>query len=87
MDKENMRLTVSLTLLLVPIIFGMFVPFALAQPAADSIGVEHASGPAEQCFVYNQTRQSTYEQFGRHRRQPLSELNRTGPGSNAPGAG
>jgi hypothetical protein len=44
MEKENTRLTVCLTLLLVPVIFGMFVPFALAQPTADSFGVEHASG-------------------------------------------
>ncbi|MFV9677598.1 MAG: cohesin domain-containing protein [Methanosarcinales archaeon] len=43
MEKENTRLTVCLTLL-VAAIFGMFVPFALAQPTADSIGVEHASG-------------------------------------------
>jgi len=44
MGKENTRLTVCLTLLLVLAILGLFVPFALAQPAADSIGVEHASG-------------------------------------------
>ncbi len=44
MEKENTQLTISLTLLLVSVIFGMFVPFALAQPTADSIGVEHASG-------------------------------------------
>ncbi|KAF5412106.1 MAG: hypothetical protein C5S38_08710 [Candidatus Methanophagaceae archaeon] len=43
MGKENTRLTVGLALLLAAI-FGMFVPFALAQPAADSIGVEPASG-------------------------------------------
>ena len=43
MEKENTRLTVCLTLL-VAAIFGMFVPFALAHPTADSIGVEHASG-------------------------------------------
>lgn len=44
MGKENTRLTFCLTLLLVSAIFGMFVPFALAQPAADSFGVEPASG-------------------------------------------
>jgi hypothetical protein len=44
MEKENTRLTVCLTLLLVPVIFGMFMPFALAQPTADSFGMEHASG-------------------------------------------
>lgn len=44
MEKENTRVTVSLTLLLVSVILGLFVPFALAQPAADSIGVEPASG-------------------------------------------
>ncbi|KAF5437428.1 Cohesin domain-containing protein [Candidatus Methanophagaceae archaeon] len=44
MGKENTQLTVCLTLLLIPVIFSMFVPFALAQPAADSIGVDNASG-------------------------------------------
>ncbi len=44
MGKENTRLTFCLTLLLVSAIFGMFVPFTLAQPAADSIGVDNASG-------------------------------------------
>nr|QNO56725.1 hypothetical protein HGIILDEE_00014 [Methanosarcinales archaeon ANME-1 ERB7] len=43
MEKENTRLTVGLALSLAAI-FGMFVPFALAQPTADSFGVEHASG-------------------------------------------
>lgn len=43
MEKENTRLTIGLALLLAAIL-GMFVPFALAQPTADSIGVEHASG-------------------------------------------
>jgi len=43
MEKENTRLTIGLALLLAAIL-GMFVPFALAQPTADSFGVEPASG-------------------------------------------
>ena len=43
MGKENTQLTVGFALLLAAIL-GLFVPFALAQPAADSFGVEPASG-------------------------------------------
>jgi len=43
MGRENTQLTVGLALLLAAIL-GMFVPFALALPAADSFGVEPASG-------------------------------------------
>jgi hypothetical protein len=44
MERGNKLLTVGLTLLLVLAVLGLFVPFALAQPTADSFGVEHASG-------------------------------------------
>jgi hypothetical protein len=44
MKRGNKLLTVGLTLLLVLAILGLFVPFALAQPTADSFGIEHASG-------------------------------------------
>ena len=44
MERGNKLLTVGLTLLLVLAVLGLFVPFALAQPTADSFGVEPASG-------------------------------------------
>jgi hypothetical protein len=44
MERGNKLLTVGLALLLVLAVLGIFVPFALAQPTADSFGVEPASG-------------------------------------------
>ena len=44
MERGNKLLIVGLTLLLVLALLEIFVPFALAQPTADSFGIEHASG-------------------------------------------